>query len=41
VRLPVGRTLKGNSLSAFKRERDRIDALLRDEDEPQRVASAN
>ena len=41
VRLPVGRTLKGNSLTTFKRERDRIDALLQDEDEPQRVASAN
>ena len=40
VRLPVGKTLKGDDLVAFKRERDRIDALLRDEDEPQKVASA-
>ncbi len=41
VRLPVGKVLKGGDLNAFKRERDRIDALLKDESEPQRVASAN
>ncbi|MDD9909406.1 MAG: M23 family metallopeptidase [Ahrensia sp.] len=28
IRLPQGRTLKGSQLAAFKRERDRIDALL-------------
>jgi murein DD-endopeptidase MepM/ murein hydrolase activator NlpD len=40
VRLPVGKVLKGSDLSAFKRERDRIDGLLKDESEPQKVASA-
>lgn len=40
VRLPTGRVLKGEELAAFERERDRIDALLRDEDEkPLKVAS--
>ena len=40
VRLPTGRVLKGKELEAFKRERDRIDALLRDEnDPPLKVAS--
>lgn len=34
VRLPTGRVLKGEELAAFERERDRIDALLRDENEP-------
>ena len=33
VRLPVGRVLKGEDLQAFERERDRIDALL-NEDNP-------
>jgi murein DD-endopeptidase MepM/ murein hydrolase activator NlpD len=32
VRLPVGRVLKGGDLEAFKRERKRIDDLLRQED---------
>ena len=41
IRLPVGKTLKGTALANFKRERDRIDALLKDDDEPQKVASAN
>ncbi len=41
IRLPVGKTLKGTALANFKRERDRIDTLLKDEDEPQKVASAN
>jgi murein DD-endopeptidase MepM/ murein hydrolase activator NlpD len=41
IRLPVGKTLKGSALANFKRERDRIDTLLKDEDEPQKVASAN
>jgi murein DD-endopeptidase MepM/ murein hydrolase activator NlpD len=40
VRLPVGKELNGADLAAFKRERDRIDALLKDEEEPQKVASA-
>lgn len=31
VRLPVGRVLKGNDLEAFKRERERIDELLKEE----------
>ncbi|WP_378948417.1 M23 family metallopeptidase [Mesorhizobium sp. ANAO-SY3R2] len=31
VRLPTGRILKGDELVAFKRERERIDALLKDE----------
>ncbi len=40
VRLPTGRVLKGEELAAFERERDRIDALLRDEnDPPLKVAS--
>ncbi len=34
VRLPTGRVLKGEELEAFERERDRIDALLRDNGEP-------
>ena len=32
VRLPVGRVLKGGDLEAFKRERERIDELLQQED---------
>lgn len=41
VRLPTGKVLKGQELEAFKRERDRIDALLREEGgKPQKVASA-
>ncbi len=40
IRLPVGKTLKGADLATFKRERDRIDALLQNENEPQKVASA-
>ena len=28
IRLPKGRVLKGGQLAAFKRERDRINALL-------------
>ena len=32
VRLPTGRTLGGDDLVAFKRERDRIDELLRQQD---------
>ncbi len=40
VRLPTGRVLKGDELAAFERERDRIDALLHDEnDSPLKVAS--
>lgn len=41
IRLPTGKVLKGKELEAFKRERDRIDALLREEgDAPQKVAAA-
>ncbi|MHA6685599.1 peptidoglycan DD-metalloendopeptidase family protein [Mesorhizobium sp. A556] len=41
VRLPVGKTLKGEDLVAFKRERERIDDLLKQEDADQlKVASA-
>ncbi len=41
VRLPVGKVLKGEELTAFKRERGRIDDLLRQEDKDQlKVASA-
>ncbi len=40
VRLPTGRVLKGEELAAFEKERDRIDALLTDENEPSlKVAS--
>jgi hypothetical protein len=31
VRLPVGHSLKDKELVAFKKERDRIDALLKEE----------
>ncbi len=34
VRLPGGRSLKGEELEAFKRERERIDDLLKEEDGP-------
>lgn len=37
VRLPQGKTLEGDDLVAFERERDRIDSLLAD-DTPQQVA---
>ncbi|MER9749686.1 M23 family metallopeptidase [Mesorhizobium sp. M0140] len=41
VRLPVGKVLKGDDLVAFKRERDRIDELLKQEDSDSlKVASA-
>ncbi|RUW21108.1 M23 family metallopeptidase [Mesorhizobium sp. M4B.F.Ca.ET.013.02.1.1] len=41
VRLPVGKVLKGDDLVAFKRERERIDDLLKQEDNnPLKVASA-
>lgn len=41
VRLPVGKVLKGDDLVAFKRERERIDDLLKQEDTDQlKVASA-
>ncbi len=39
VRLPSGKSLKGADLTAFKKERERIDALLAAEAEPQKVAS--
>ena len=41
VRLPVGKVLKGDDLVAFKRERERIDDLLKQQDSDQlKVASA-
>ncbi|MBZ9897035.1 MULTISPECIES: M23 family metallopeptidase [unclassified Mesorhizobium] len=41
VRLPVGKVLKGEDLVAFKRERERIDDLLKQEDSDSlKVASA-
>ena len=41
VRLPVGKVLKGDDLVAFKRERERIDDLLKQEDSDSlKVASA-
>jgi murein DD-endopeptidase MepM/ murein hydrolase activator NlpD len=39
VRLPSGKSLKGADLSAFKKERERIDALLAAEADPQKLAS--
>lgn len=43
VRLPVGRVLKGPELEAFKKERSRIDELLREEADgpPLKVASVS
>ncbi|MEM1040636.1 MAG: M23 family metallopeptidase [Pseudomonadota bacterium] len=42
IRLPEGRSLSGKALTAFRQERDRIDALLQRAREPQvTVASAN
>jgi murein DD-endopeptidase MepM/ murein hydrolase activator NlpD len=43
VRLPVGRVLKGGDLEAFKRERERIDELLKEENKgsPLKVASVS
>jgi murein DD-endopeptidase MepM/ murein hydrolase activator NlpD len=40
VRLPVGKVLKGEDLVAFKREHERIDDLLKQEDTGLKVASA-
>jgi murein DD-endopeptidase MepM/ murein hydrolase activator NlpD len=41
VRLPVGKVLKGDELVTFKRERERIDDLLKQEEkDPLKVASA-
>ena len=41
VRLPVGKVLKGDDLVAFKRERERIDDLLKQQDSDSlKVASA-
>ena len=39
VRLPSGKGLSGSDLAAFKKERDRIDMLLEQESEPQKVAT--
>lgn len=39
VRLPSGKGLSGSDLVSFKKERDRIDALLESESEPQKVAT--
>ena len=42
VRLPTGKVLKGDDLVAFKRERERIDDLLKQQDhDSMKVASAN
>ncbi|MEO1397427.1 MAG: M23 family metallopeptidase, partial [Pseudomonadota bacterium] len=42
IRLPEGRSLSGQTLAAFKRERNRIDALLQRARDPQiEVASVN
>ncbi|MEM9732171.1 MAG: M23 family metallopeptidase [Pseudomonadota bacterium] len=41
IRLPQGRSLKGSQLAAFKRERDRIDALLKRGRGEDQVASLN
>ncbi|BCH30571.1 peptidase M24 [Mesorhizobium sp. L-8-10] len=43
VRLPVGRVLKGGDLEAFKRERERIDELLKEESKgsPLKIASVS
>ncbi|BDA86076.1 peptidase M24 [Aureimonas sp. SA4125] len=38
IKLPSGRVLAGADLDLFKRERDRIDNLLKDRDDPTRVA---
>jgi murein DD-endopeptidase MepM/ murein hydrolase activator NlpD len=41
VRLPVGKVLKGEELEAFKKEKERVDTLLREEgDDPLKVAEA-
>ncbi len=41
VRLPVGKVLKGEELAAFKKEKERVDTLLREEgDDPLKVAQA-
>ena len=41
VRLPVGRVLKGEDLEVFQRERERIDALLKEQEAPAlKLASA-
>ena len=39
VRLPNGKVLKSSDLVAFKKERDRIDQLLKDENHSLKVAS--
>ncbi len=41
VRLPLGKVLKNKELEAFKRERERIDELLKDGSDPLKVASAS
>ena len=38
IKLPSGKVLAGADLDTFKRERDRIDNLLKDRDDPTRVA---
>lgn len=39
IRLPDNKSLKGDELIAFQRERDRIDALLNMKDDPTKLAS--
>ncbi len=41
VRLPVGKVLKGEELEAYKREKTRIDELLKDEGDSLKMASAS
>lgn len=41
IRLPDNKSLKGEELLAFKRERDRIDALLNNNEDTTKVASTN
>lgn len=38
IKLPSGKVLQGPELEVFKRERERIDALLKDRDDPTRLA---
>ncbi len=40
VRLPTNRAIEGDELVAFNRERERIDNLLRDDDNPLKMASS-
>ena len=41
VRLPDGKSLSGESLETFQRERERIDRLIKPDETPARIASAS